>query len=80
MHDAIVSPEPEAYEAASEPRGTDREAGGRRRERYLPTFALVPGRVLAKPLVFTERGVLSFSLPAGKALLHKLRAHRAEFN
>lgn len=62
---------------------TVREESGRRRDRYLPAFALTPGMVLAKPLVITERGIVVFSLPAGKmlteALLRQLRAHHGEF-
>ncbi|HJW03649.1 MAG TPA: hypothetical protein VJ548_10240 [Azospira sp.] len=87
MNDNNFSTPSEADVSASAPPATAPPAGqagnGRRRDRYLPAFALIPGMVLAKPLVITERGIVTFSLPAGKmlteALLRQLRAHHGEF-
>ena len=86
MKDTSFSSAPEDDPAASSLPAAgptaDQEKSGRRRECYLPAFALTPGSVLAKPLVITERGIVSFSLPAGKmlteALIHQLRAHHGE--
>src|SRR5574343_802491 len=51
--------------------------------RYLPLPEVAAGMVLGAPLVIAEKGVISFSLPAGHELtesnLHQMRVRRAEF-
>lgn len=53
------------------------------RQRYLPAAALMPGMVLAKPLVVSEHGRVLLRMPAGSVLtepgLEQMLAHHAEY-
>lgn len=53
------------------------------RQQYLPASALIPGMVLAKPLVVAERGRVVLRIPAGHILteagIEQMLAHHAEY-
>lgn len=50
---------------------------------YLPLPDIAPGMVLGAPLILTEKGVISFSLPLGHVLtasnLQQMKVRQAEF-
>lgn len=62
---------------------TDQQATANVRRRYLPLPEVTAGMVLGAALILTEKGVISFNLPAGHELtesnLQQMRVRHAEF-
>lgn len=62
---------------------TDQQSTVPVRLRYLPLPEVTAGMVLGAALILTEKGVISFSLPAGHELtesnLQQMRVRHAEF-